>query len=77
MSTHTDNQVTNPNISPLTKREKDVLLLVMQGYTNKEIADSLYVTEITVKTHLFSIFKKLNVKNRTKAAIVARENSLV
>ncbi len=77
MKAQTNKSVTNPVTSLLTKREKDVLLLVMQGYTNKEIADGLYVTEVTVKTHISSIFRKLGVKNRTKATIVAKEKGLV
>lgn len=62
--------------SPLTQREKDVLLLVKKGYTNKEIAQELYVTEFTVKSHVSSIFKKLNVPNRTRAILTAMEMNL-
>ena len=48
---------------PLTNREKDVLLLVKEGYTNQEIAKELYITEFTVKSHVSSILKKLKVQN--------------
>ena len=62
--------------SPLTQREKDVLLLVKKGYTNKEIAQELYVTEFTVKSHVSSIFKKLQVPNRTRAILTAMQMDL-
>lgn len=61
---------------PLTQREKDVLLLVKKGYTNKEIAQELYVTEFTVKSHVSSIFKKLKVTNRARAILTAMEMNI-
>lgn len=61
----------------LTTREKDVLLLVTQGECNKSIADKLILSEITVKSHLNSIFKKLNVANRTQAVLIAMQMNLV
>ena len=61
---------------PLTQREKDVLLLIKQGYTNREIAHELYVTEFTVKSHVSNIFKKLKVKNRTRAILTAMQMNL-
>lgn len=61
----------------LTRREKDVLLLVTQGESNKSIADKLVLSEVTVKSHLSSIFKKLNVTNRTQAVLVAMQLNLV
>lgn len=70
----TINQVDNFN--SLTKREKDVLLLVTQGESNKSIADKLVLSEVTVKSHLNSIFKKLNVANRTQAVLVAMQMNL-
>ena len=65
------------NFNSLTKREKDVLLLVTQGESNKSIADKLVSSEVTVKSHLNSIFKKLNVTNRTQAVLVAMQMNLV
>ena len=65
------------NFNSLTKREKDVLLLVTQGESNKSIADKLGLSEVTVKSHLNSIFKKLNVTNRTQAVLVAMQMNLV
>lgn len=65
------------NFNSLTKREKDVLLLVTQGESNKSIADKLVLSEVTIKSHLNSIFKKLNVTNRTQAVLVAMQMNLV
>lgn len=60
----------------LTKREKDVLLLVTQGESNKSVAEKLVLSEITVKSHLNNIFKKLNVTNRTQAVLLAMQTKL-
>lgn len=61
----------------LTRREKDVLSLLVKGYSNKEIADAVFISEKTVKNHLTSIFRKLGVKDRTQAAVYALKNSIV
>jgi len=61
----------------LTKREKDVLALLVQGSSNKNIADIMFISEKTVKNHLTSIFRKLRVKDRTQAAVYALKNHLV
>ena len=53
----------------LSAREIAVLSVVKKGCTNKEIAEKLFITESTVKAHMSSIFRKLNVKNRTEAVI--------
>ena len=60
----------------LTRREKDVLLLVTQGANNKSIADKLVLSEVTVKSHLNSIFKKLNVTNRTQLVLLTMQMNL-
>ncbi len=64
-------------ISPLTAREKEVLKLVARGDNNNQIAEKLFVREVTVKTHLNSIFKKLNVTNRTQAVLLAMQMKLI
>lgn len=60
----------------LTPRETEVLLLIADGMNNKEIADELYISEKTVKNHVSSIFRKLNVSDRTQAAIYVFKNHL-
>lgn len=65
------------NFNSLTRREKDVLLLVTQGESNKSIAEKLVLSQVTVKSHMNSIFKKLNVTNRTQAVLLAMQMNLV
>ena len=67
----------NVNIELLTPKEKEVLALVAKGASNQEIADKLYVRDVTVKTHLNSIFKKLKVTNRTQAVLLAMQIDLI
>jgi DNA-binding NarL/FixJ family response regulator len=55
----------------LTPRERAVLSYVAHGRTNREIADGLYIAETTVKTHLKSVFAKLDVRNRSEAGAIA------
>ncbi|MGH7540049.1 MAG: response regulator [Gemmatimonadota bacterium] len=55
----------------LTQREHDILALLAEGKANREIAQSLYLSEKTVKAHLAAIFRKLGVTNRTQAAMMA------
>jgi two-component system NarL family response regulator len=61
----------------LTPRELEVLETIVAGKSNREIASSLDVSEATVKTHLNSLFSKLNVVDRTQAAITALQRGLV
>lgn len=61
----------------LTKRELEVLVLVSEGMFNKEIADKLSISERTVKNHISSIFKKIDVADRTQAAVFAIRNNLI
>ena len=63
-------------IHQLTNREKDVLLELAKGKSNKEIAASLFITEKTVKTHISNIFTKLEVADRTQAALYAVKHGL-
>jgi len=65
------------NIEALTPKEKEVLSLVAKGASNQEIADKLFVRDVTVKTHLNSIFKKLKVTNRTQAVLLAMQINLI
>ena len=67
------NQV--PEQQNLTSRECDVLDLLTTGIPNKDIADELELKTVTVKLHIRNILKKLNLKNRTQAALWARGNN--
>ncbi|MEJ7443138.1 response regulator transcription factor, partial [Staphylococcus warneri] len=61
----------------LSKRESEVLTEMAKGKTNKEIAETLFVSEKTIKTHVSHIFSKLQVTDRTQAAIYAMQNNLI
>ena len=61
----------------LTEREIEVLQLVVLGYSNKEIGKKLFITNHTVKAHLTQIYKKLEVTNRTAAAIKAKDANII
>jgi LuxR family transcriptional regulator of csgAB operon len=60
--------------SPLTQREKEILALVAEGNSNEMIADKLHISRHTVKTHLYNIFRKINVPSRLQAALWAAKN---
>ena len=64
-------------INSLTKREMEVLIQVANGMFNKEIAIALNISERTVKNHLSNIFKKIEVSDRTQAAVFAIKNGIV
>jgi DNA-binding NarL/FixJ family response regulator len=56
-----------PDLQPLTNREMDMLNMVLKGATNREIAEMSSISERTVKTHLYRVYRKLKVKSRAKA----------
>ena len=60
----------------MTNREIEVLKLIAEGMINKEIAKSLFISEKTVKNHISNIFKKLDVNDRTQAAIYAFKHNI-
>jgi DNA-binding NarL/FixJ family response regulator len=66
---------TNP-LTALSEREREVLVLLAQGASNRDIAEKLVITEGTVKTHVSNILAKLQAENRTQAAIIARRHGL-
>ncbi|REH94096.1 DNA-binding response regulator [Staphylococcus felis] len=73
-----DTVIKKPHMmNKLSKRETEVLKEMAKGKTNKEIAQTLFVSEKTIKTHVSHIFSKLNVTDRTQAAIYAMENKLI
>ncbi len=61
----------------LTDREREILKLVAEGMSNKEVAGVLFISDKTVKNHLKNIFTKLGVNDRTKAAVLALKENLV
>ena len=82
-NTH-EEQSTNSNIDSskvaslgISSREMDVLKEIAMGKSNQEIADSLYISESTVKTHVSSLLLKLDAKRRTEAIIKARAYKLI
>ena len=64
-------------IESLTKRELEVLIQVANGMFNKEIATNLKISERTVKNHISNIFKKIDVNDRTQAAVFAIKNDII
>ncbi len=67
----------NSLVEPLSEREQEILALVATGASNKEIAGELFITEGTVKNHVTNILGKLGVRDRTQAALKAREIGLI
>lgn len=63
-------------IDPLTERELEVLRMIMDGYSNQEIGDKLFITLGTVKAHVSTIYRKLDVRSRTQAIIKAKQLQL-
>jgi len=63
-------------VDELTERERDVLRLVSTGATNREIADQLFIGEATVKSHISNILGRLGLRDRTQAAVYARDHGL-
>lgn len=64
------------DISQLTRREREILLLISDGMTNKAIARKLAISESTVKVHVKYLLKKMNLKSRLEAAVWALQNGL-
>ena len=60
-------------VKSLSERELEVLQWLASGASNREIGQRLYIAESTVKRHVYNIFGKLNVRNRTQAAVRARD----
>lgn len=71
------NNLEKEPLEPLSEREREVLLEVALGRSNREIAESLIVSEETVRTHLKSVFRKLEVNDRTQAVVVALKHGLI
>lgn len=65
------------SIDELTPRERDVLTLIAKGHTNAEIADELFISGLTVKTHIGRIFTKLGLRDRAAAIVFAYEHRII
>lgn len=65
------------NLEQLTEREREILALLARGASNREISETLYIASGTVKNHLSNILSKLGVRDRTQAALKARELGLL
>jgi DNA-binding NarL/FixJ family response regulator len=74
---HQQNHRKDKEENSLTEREREVLTCLVEGLTNKEIGERLFVSDKTVKIHVSNIFKKLNVKSRSQVIIHAVQNKLV
>lgn len=61
----------------LTERESEVAIMIAQGFTNKQIASALYISEGTVKNNVSTIYSKLEINDRTKLAVFLKENGIV
>jgi DNA-binding CsgD family transcriptional regulator len=64
-------------VESLTRREHEIVALVAEGLTNRELAERLCISEATVRTHLTSIFLKLGVTNRLKLVVYAYRKGLI
>ncbi len=73
---HAQDDETSAFSEELTDREREVLRLVARGASNREIGETLFITEGTVKNHVSSILSKLNLRDRTQAAIYAQGHDL-
>lgn len=72
----TMNGKSNRERMQLSQREREIIVLIAQGYKNKEIAEKMFITEQTVKNHLHNVFDKLGVSDRLELALYAIHNSL-
>ena len=76
-ATNSINYKTGKNTFGLTDREMEVLALIVDGLSNPEVADKLFITRATAKAHVHSILQKLYVDDRTQAAVTAMREGLV
>lgn len=65
------------SLDDLTEREREALVLLAQGFSNREIADNMFISEATVKTHVSRVLGKLGVRDRVQAVVLAYEAGVV
>ena len=68
---------TDPELNLLTEREREVLVEIAHGLSNQEIADKLFISLPTAKTHVAHILAKINARDRVQAVVFAYDNGLV
>jgi DNA-binding NarL/FixJ family response regulator len=74
---HSISPQTQSLVEPLTNREVEILHFLVQRLQNKEIAEKLFISSQTVKTHLQNIYQKLNASNRRMAVSIARDLNIL
>jgi len=77
MDSYTDKTISLNPVDTLTKREKEILALIAQGLTDKEIADVLFLSSLTIISHRKNILSKLGLKNKVEITRFAIENNLI
>jgi len=77
VSSKNNTEITHSTLDELTEREKEVLRLVAKGFSNGEIAETLYISEGTVKNYISSIYSKTGINERSKVVLFAIENNFV
>ena len=73
----TDSAANDSTLDKLTPREREVFVLVARGLSNAEIADAVYLSETTVKTHVRAVLQKLDLRSRVHVVVFAYENRLI
>ena len=71
------NEMSSAKLEILTPREMEVMALISHSMTNEEIADKLFLSPKTVKTHLRNIFEKAGIRNRVEAALLYARHTLI
>lgn len=74
---HSPKSQSEKSTTDLTQREQEILALIVDGKTNQEIAQQLYIAPGTVRVHVHAILQKLDVRDRTQAAVIAIQKNLI